>query len=302
MSNVIEVADLRKSYGRHEVVHGIDLHVEQGEVVAFLGPNGSGKTTTIEILEGFGQRDAGEVTVLGHDPATAPRSWRERIGIVLQESQPVPELTVAETLAMQAGYYGDALAVDHVLDLVGLVDSADQRTRRLSGGQQRRLDLAMALIGDPELVFLDEPTTGFDPTARRDAWAMINRLKDAGRTVLLTTHYMDEAEALADRIVMIADGRIVARGTADELSKQLSVTPKVVWRQGADASRPPGDLMADHGSDGAWSIETIDVVGALNRLTAWALADDVELVGLTVERPDLEDVFLHLADERGAET
>ncbi|MEM7275922.1 MAG: ABC transporter ATP-binding protein, partial [Actinomycetota bacterium] len=206
MAAAIEVRDLHKSYGGFQAVRGVDLGVAEGEILAFLGPNGAGKTTTIEILEGYRDRDRGEVAVLGEDPATAPLSWRERIGIVLQESEPVPELTALETLEMHGAYYRNPRPAPEVLEIVGLADSADQRTRKLSGGQKRRLDLALALVGNPELVFLDEPTTGFDPSARRESWGMIEALRQLGSTVLLTTHYMDEAEQLADRIVVIAGG------------------------------------------------------------------------------------------------
>lgn len=296
MTNAIEVRGLTMAYDGHEVVKGIDLEVGRGEIVAFLGPNGSGKTTTIEILEGFRVRTGGEVTVLDQDPATAPRRWYQRIGIVPQESQLTPELTAAELVAMQAGYYRDALAPGEVLSMVGLADDADQRVRKLSGGQQRRVDLALALVGNPELVFLDEPTTGFDPSARRDAWGTIAGLRDGGRTVLLTTHYMEEAEALADRIVMIADGRIVASGTAGRLAADMGSTVSVRWRQSPTSPTPPGELEAVDDGDGAWSITSDDLTADLHRLTGWSLAHDVELVGLSVDRPDLEDVFLSLAD------
>jgi len=190
MTAAIDVTGLVKSYGDFTAVNGLDLHVEEGEILAFLGHNGAGKTTTIEILEGFRDRDAGEVRVLGQDPANAPLSWREEIGIVLQESEPMAELTTLEMLQLQAGYYSNARDPGDVMEVVGLTDSADQRTRKLSGGQRRRLDLAMALVGSPKLVFLDEPTTGFDPSARRESWGMIEALRDFGATVLLTTHYM----------------------------------------------------------------------------------------------------------------
>ena len=208
MPLAISVQDLTMRYDDFTAVDGIDLEVNQGEILAFLGSNGAGKTTTIEILEGFRKRTGGNVEVLGHDPENAPLSWRQHIGIVLQESEPVPELTAGEAVHMQAAYYENPRDPQQTLELVGLADSADHRTRKLSGGQKRRLDLALALVGDPSLVFLDEPTTGFDPSARRESWGMIEALRDLGKTVLLTTHYMDEAEHLADRIVVIGAGKI----------------------------------------------------------------------------------------------
>src|SRR5690242_18368361 len=214
---VITVRGLHKRYGEREAVRGIDLEVRRGEVFAFLGPNGAGKTTTVEILEGFREADGGDVTVLGADPAHAPAGWRDRLGIVLQESAPDPGLTVRESVRLYAGYYRTPLAVEEVLDLVDLTGQADQRATSLSGGQRRRLDVALALVGDPELIFLDEPTTGFDPSARRAAWDVIDGLRSLGKTVFLTTHYMEEAERLADRIAVIADGRIVAEGTPQTL-------------------------------------------------------------------------------------
>ncbi len=299
----IEVEGLVKRYGDRVAVDGIDLHVAEGEIVAFLGPNGAGKTTTIEILEGFRTRDDGEVRVLGADPETAPLAWKERIGIVLQESEPIPELTAREAVAQQAAYYGSPRNVDEVLDIVGLTDSAGQRTRKLSGGQKRRLDLAQALVGDPELVFLDEPTTGFDPSARRESWGMIEALRGLGRTVLLTTHYMDEAERLADRIVVIAGGSIVARGTAADLAAEVNATTRITWRIGADgrAVAPPprlGTVIDDHGMA---AIATDDVTPALHTLTGWALDAGVELTDLQVRRPTLEDVYLLLTDQRELE-
>ena len=301
MSAAIEVRDLVKSYGAHTVVAGIDLTVGRGEIVAFLGPNGAGKTTTIEILEGFRDRDAGSVSVLGSDPATAPLEWRERIGIVLQESEPFVELTALETIAMQAAYYADPLDPMETLEIVGLGDSADQRTRKLSGGQRRRLDLATALVGNPELVFLDEPTTGFDPSARRESWGMIDRLRQLGKTVLLTTHYMDEAEHLADRIVVISAGVIVARGTADELAAQVEATTCISWRPQPDETPPPPQLGFVLDDRGTMSLDTDAVVTTLNELTGWAADAGVGLDELNVARPTLEDVYLRLTDGAGVE-
>src|SRR3954452_18815511 len=214
---VIEVRGLRRAYGPVEAVRGLDLQLARGEVYAFLGPNGAGKTTTVEILEGFGAPTAGHVRVLGADPVHAPAAWRDRIGVMLQESAPDPGLTVRETLELYAGYHTRPRAIGETLALVGLAAEAGRRGADLSGGQQRRLDLALALIGDPELIFLDEPTTGFDPAARRAAWDVLDGLRALGRTVVITTHYMDEAERLADRIGVIVDGRLVAEGTPQTL-------------------------------------------------------------------------------------
>ncbi|MGI9608303.1 MAG: ABC transporter ATP-binding protein [Acidimicrobiales bacterium] len=302
MTAAIDVTDLHMSYGNHHVVKGIDLAVASGEIVAFLGPNGAGKTTTIEILEGFRTRTSGNVSVLGEDPAHASSSWREQIGIVLQESEPVPELTAFESVRMQAGYYRAPRDPAETLDVVGLSDSADTRTRRLSGGQRRRLDLALALVGDPSLVFLDEPTTGFDPSARRESWGMIEALRELGVTVLLTTHYMDEAEHLADRIVVIGAGEIVATGTAEDLAEQVEASTRISWKAGADGASPPPDLDITVDPTGRSIIDTDDVVGDLNLLTGWAMRAGVELRELNVTRPTLEDVYLELTSDPEAAT
>ncbi len=294
MPAAIDVHGLTKSYGDHHAVRGVDLTVEEGEILAFLGPNGAGKTTTIEILEGFRDRTSGEVRVLGEDPETAPLSWRERIGIVLQESEPVPELTAAEAVHMQAGYYTSPRDPAATLELVGLAHSADQRTRKLSGGQKRRLDLALALVGNPSLIFLDEPTTGFDPSARRESWGMIDALRELGSTVLLTTHYMDEAEHLADRIVVIADGLIVAEGTADELAASVDAATRITWAPRPDDPRPPERLGWTSDGSGGALIETNDVLLTLHSLTSWATQMSIDLPKLNVARPSLEDVYLKL--------
>jgi ABC-2 type transport system ATP-binding protein len=305
MATVIEVENLHKSYGDFEAVRGIDLRVERGEVFAFLGPNGAGKTTTVEILEGYRERDAGEVTVLGLDPAHANRAWRERIGIVLQECRMEPVLTVRETLSLYAGYYSSPRDVGETIRLVGLVASADVRAGNLSGGQQRRLDVALALIGDPELLFLDEPTTGFDPSARRQAWDVIASLRDLGKTVFLTTHYMDEAQLLADRVAIIRDGRIVAEGVPDELGGRADAETTI--RFAAPAGFDPGDIPTGagrltvanpNGGTATIEISTGEPVAALNELTGWALERGVDLQGLEVRRPSLEDVYLELTEER----
>jgi ABC-2 type transport system ATP-binding protein len=275
---VISIRGLRMSYGRHEAVRGIDLEVERGEVFAFLGPNGAGKTTTVEILEGYRKRSGGEVDVLGVDPGKATRDWRERIGIVLQDSRLDPYLTVAESLELFAGYYRAPLEVEQVIALVGLEGLDDKRARKLSGGQQRRLDVGLALIGDPELLFLDEPTTGFDPSARRQFWEVIIGLRELGKTVFLTTHYMDEAQRLADRVTIIAAGRIVARGTPADLGDRDSGATTIRYRTGG----------------GEVAVETHEPVKTLYELTGAALAKGEELENLEVTRPSLEDVYLEL--------
>jgi len=279
--SVISVRGLRMSYGELEAVRGIDLEVRRGEVFAFLGPNGAGKTTTVEILEGYRRRSGGEVAVLGEDPQHAGRAWRERIGIVLQSCRLDPYLTVRESLALYAGYYRAPRPIEETIELVGLGGKADERTSRLSGGQQRRLDVGMALIGDPELLFLDEPTTGFDPSARRQAWDVIAGLRDLGKTVFLTTHYMDEAQYLADRVTIVVGGEIVARGTPEDLGDRESRPAKISYRE-----------------DGREvELETTDPVRALNELTGKALAEGRELEGLEVTRPSLEDVYLELTGQ-----
>lgn len=295
----IEVRGLRKSYGDVEAVAGVDLEVAQGEILAFLGPNGAGKTTTIEILEGFRERSAGDVTVLGEDPASASRGWRERIGIVLQESEPDGDLTALETLQLYAAYYDDAGDPTQVLELVGLGEHGDQRADKLSGGQKRRLDLALALIGNPELVFLDEPTTGFDPSARRESWEMIENLRQLGVTVLLTTHYMDEAQHLADRIAVIADGVIVAEGTAAELAEGVRLQTTVGWdeSEAPDVALPQGLDVRRQTLEGGrirLSVETDAVSAVVGAIADRARAVGSDLVSLEVKRPSLEDTFLRL--------
>jgi ABC-2 type transport system ATP-binding protein len=278
---VISIRGLTKSYGDTEAVRGIDLEVQPGEVFAFLGPNGAGKTTTVEILEGYRQRSGGEVSVLGEDPQHAGRAWRERIGIVLQSGRLDPYLTVRESLGLYAGYYRAPRPIEEVIALVGLEGKADDRASRLSGGQQRRLDVGMALIGDPELLFLDEPTTGFDPSARRQAWDVIAGLRDLGKTVFLTTHYMDEAQRLADRVTIIAKGEIVARGTPEDLGDRESQPAKITYRQAGEEV----------------TLETTTPVKALNELTGRALEQGLDLEMLEVTRPTLEDVYLELTEQ-----
>jgi ABC-2 type transport system ATP-binding protein len=295
----IEVRDLRKSYRGVEAVGGVDLTVEQGEVFALLGPNGAGKTTTVEILEGHRDRSGGEVSVLGFDPATGGPDLRRRIGIVLQETGIERFLTVSEVLEEFAGYYPDPLEVDHVLDLVGLTEKRDSRVGRLSGGQQRRLDVGVGVVGNPELLFLDEPTTGFDPSARHGAWEMVRGLTRLGTTVFLTTHYMDEAQNLADRVAIIVGGRIVAEGTPDTLGDRQLRASRVSFVPGSVAL--PEDLSASFALDGNRLVaSTDDATGLLLRLTTWAVGAGVELDGLEVVRPNLEEIYLDLAGRADA--
>jgi ABC-2 type transport system ATP-binding protein len=301
---VITVQGLRKSYGDLEAVRGIDLEVGAGEIFAFLGPNGAGKTTTVEILEGYRPRNDGEVRVLGTDPQKADRAWFQRVGFVLQESRLVPELTPREAVEQYAGYYASPRDVDETVNLVGLTDKANVRTSKLSGGQQRRLDVALALIGDPELLFLDEPTTGFDPSARRQAWDVIGGLRSLGKTVFLTTHYMDEAQALADRVAIISNGRIIATGSPESLVDRGVPQTEIRFRlpQGVAASELPGDLsVAARVDAGLVTLNVADPVPALRELTTWAGRRGVGLPGLTVGSPSLEDVYLELTDNAGAE-
>jgi ABC-2 type transport system ATP-binding protein len=276
----IEVRDLQKRYGEVEAVRGLSFRVERGEVVGLLGPNGAGKTTTVEILEGYRDRSGGEVSVLGHDPANAPLDLRRRVGIVLQSAGFYPRVTVAEAIGHFAGLYPAPRDPDETIGLVGLEGSADVRVNRLSGGQRRRLDLALGLIGDPELVFLDEPTTGFDPAARRTAWDVVRRLRELGKTVLLTTHYLDEAQELSDRVAIVKDGRIVAEGPPRELAGS-SARYRVTYEQNG--------RRAEH--------ETDDPTELLHRLTSEALERGDRLENLHVTRPSLEDVYLELTRE-----
>ncbi|MGI8729454.1 MAG: ABC transporter ATP-binding protein [Solirubrobacteraceae bacterium] len=278
----ILVRDLHKSYADVEAVRGIDLDVARGEVFGLLGPNGAGKTTTVEVLEGYRDRTSGIVSVLGHDPAGRPRALRDRVGIVLQSSGVYRHVTVGEIVTHWAGFYPRPRDVGEVIDLAGLRESVDVRTRKLSGGQARRLDFALALVGDPELIFLDEPTTGFDPAARRTAWETIRALADLGKTVLLTTHYLDEAQALCDRVAIVKDGRVLAVGAPAELGVGESSRYRVSWRD--DAGEPQAR-------------ETDDPTALLHQLTSAALARGVGVDDLSVTRPSLEDVSLELTAE-----
>jgi ABC-2 type transport system ATP-binding protein len=278
--SAISVRGLRKAYRGVEAVRGISFDVGEGEVFGLLGPNGAGKTTTVEILEGYRPRDDGEVTVLGHDPERPGREFRERIGVVLQHSELWPNLTVREVHLAFAGYYARPRDADEVIEIVGLGEKSAARVKTLSGGQKRRLDFGISLIGDPQVVFLDEPTTGFDPAARRTAWEMIRSLRDLGKTIVLTTHYLDEAQNLADRVAVIQRGEIIRTGTPAELIGG-SLTTEIRYRSGGQ------DVV----------IETEAPTLALAELTARAVADGIELEGLEVRRPTLEDVYLDLVDE-----
>ncbi len=281
--SAIWVTDLHKSYGEHEALRGISFHIKEGEVFSLLGPNGAGKTTTVEILEGYRARDSGQVEVLGFDPARAGPAFRERIGVVLQQSQLWANLTVAETHRMFAGYYDQPRDIDEVIRLVGLGEKRDARVKTLSGGQKRRLDLGVAMVGDPDLIFLDEPTTGFDPAARRAAWDMIRSLRSLGKTILLTTHYLDEAEQLADRVAVLREGRIVREGTPLELTGGTHETEVRYRRDGQEVV-----------------LRTTEPTRLLHQLTEEAIAEGRELEGLEVRRPTLEDVYLLLTAEAEA--
>jgi ABC-2 type transport system ATP-binding protein len=278
--SAISVRGLHKSYGDLEAVRGVDFDIHEGEVFGLLGPNGAGKTTTVEILEGYRRRTAGEVTVLGHDPQDPGPEFRQRIGVVLQQSELWPNLTVRETHSVFAGYYAHPRDIDEVIELVGLTEKSGARVKTLSGGQKRRLDLGVALVGDPDLVFLDEPTTGFDPAARRAAWEMIRSLRSLGKTVLLTTHYLDEAEQLADRVAVMREGRIVTLGTPRELtSADLEV--EIRYRRNGE------EVL----------LRTSEPTRVLHELTREALAHGEELERLEVRRPTLEEVYLALVDD-----
>jgi ABC-2 type transport system ATP-binding protein len=280
----VTVADLRKSYNELQALRGVSFEIAQGEIFGLLGPNGAGKTTTVEILEGYRERDGGTVTVLGEDPSTAGLDWRERIGVVLQSSSFYDSLTVAENLALFAGYYSQPRPIGDVVELVGLEEKRDALVRSLSGGQRRRLDLGLALVGDPEIVFLDEPTTGFDPEARRRAWQTIASLRDLGKTILLTTHYLEEAERLSDRVAVLRDGEIVALGPPSELTSTLPATEIRYRRNGQEVV-----------------MQTEDPTRVLHELTSEAIEAGHELEGLEVRRASLEDVYLSLTKEEESE-
>ena len=299
-TSVISVRGLRKSYGGHEVVRGIDIEVRHGEIFAFLGPNGAGKTTTVEIMEGYRSRSSGEVSVLGEDPACADGGWRSRIGLVLQSCTMPAELTVRELVELYAGYYPHPRPSAETIELVGLADKRDARTKQLSGGQLRRLDVALALIGDPELVFLDEPTTGFDPSARHHAWEVIANLRELGKTIFLTTHYMDEAQALADHVAVIVAGEIVAEGTPETLGGRDRELSDISFAlpAGTVPADLPGELasIAQRRDDGRIHLNGLEPARALYALAGWALEHGEQLDSLSVGRPTLEDVYLRLTD------
>jgi len=294
----IEVQDLRKAYGEVRAVDGVTFAVQEGEVVALLGPNGAGKTTAVEILEGYRRADGGTARVLGHDPATGGRGYREQIGVVLQEAGFEDEFSVRELVRLQAGFFPHPRSVGEVIAMVGLEEKADARVKTLSGGQRRRLDLALGIVGDPAVLFLDEPTTGFDPSARRKAWEMVDRLRDLGTTILLTTHYMDEAEHLADRLVVLNRGRVVAEGTPERLAADAGAETVVSFRLPdavAIADLPAvGTRVTLAGSTA--EVHSASPTADLHVLTAWALERGLELAELSLARPELEDIYLELVD------
>jgi ABC-type multidrug transport system ATPase subunit len=300
LAPVIEVRDLRKSYGQLEAVAGVSLEVARGEVFCLLGPNGAGKTSVVEILEGYRTRTGGDALVLGSDPATGARELREQVGIVLQECGVQPDLSVAELLEMYGRYYVHRRSVDELLDLVELADKRDVRANKLSGGQRRRLDLALGLVGDPELVFLDEPTTGFDPAARRQAWSVIRSLCGLGKTVFLTTHFMDEAQFLADRVAIMRAGRIIAAGRPDELGgrdvrpAEIRFSLPAEWSLG-DVPALPSERRDAEGDRVV--VYTRDAVRATQLLTTWAVDHDVDLGHFSVTQPTLEDIYLELTGD-----
>jgi ABC-2 type transport system ATP-binding protein len=300
LAPAIEVRDLRKSYGELEAVAGVSLEVARGEVFCLLGPNGAGKTSVVEILEGYRTRTGGDALVLGIDPATGARELREQVGIVLQECGVQPDLSVAELLEMYGRYYVRRRPVDELLELVELTDKRDVRANKLSGGQRRRLDLALGLVGDPELVFLDEPTTGFDPAARRQAWSVIRSLCGLGKTVFLTTHFMDEAQFLADRVAIMRAGRIIAAGRPDELGGR-DVRPAEIrfslpagWSLG-DVPTLPSERRGAAGDRVV--VYTRDAVRATQLLTTWAVDHDIDLGHFSVTQPTLEDIYLELTGD-----
>ncbi|HXP19075.1 MAG TPA: ABC transporter ATP-binding protein [Streptosporangiaceae bacterium] len=294
----VEVRGLTKSYRDVHAVAGVDLRIERGEIFALLGPNGAGKTTTVEILEGYRSRDAGSVSILGYDPGKQRQQLKSKIGIVLQSTGVDRYLTVAETIAMYASYYPNPRPADEVIEIVGLAAKRDTRVLKLSGGQQRRLDVAIALAGNPELLFLDEPTTGFDPSARREAWEVVKSLAALGKTVLLTTHYMDEAQYLADRVAVISAGRIVAEGPPATIGDRERASTHIRYRlpDGTSGGEPPADLTGPPDPDGYVNLVPDDLTQALHRLTGWAIERGIRLETLQIVRPSLEDVYLALTD------
>jgi ABC-2 type transport system ATP-binding protein len=294
---VIEVHDLIKNYGDVKAVDGVDLSVEAGEIFALLGPNGAGKSTTVEILEGYRSQSSGSVSVLGYDPGRAQRSYKERIGIVLQETAIEEQLTVSEAIDTYGSMYPNRRPTGSLIELVGLEEKQDARIRTLSGGQRRRLELALGIVGDPEIVFLDEPTTGFDPSARRQAWSIVKNLTSLGKTVLLTTHYMDEAQFLADRVAVMTKGKIVAEGPPDTLGGRATAGALISFTSDGQSMEalPASDFsVADNGTV---AVRTTDPTHDLYRITGWAIDHGVDLAGLSVSQPSLEDVYLELTGE-----
>lgn len=290
----IETRDLIKTYEGVEAVAGVDLDVDSGEVFALLGPNGAGKTTTVEILEGHRTRTSGSVSVLGMDPQSGDRAFRERIGIVLQETAIERELNVSEALDIYGRIYPKRRSTGELIELVGLTEKADARIKTLSGGQQRRLELALGLVGDPDLIFLDEPTTGFDPSARRQAWSIVENLASLGKTILLTTHYMDEAQHLADHIAVMRKGIIVAEGTPETLGGRAQSDAVITFSLPPETAASDLPITPASVDDGIVSVETPSPTQALHSLTSWALDEQIELNDISVTRPSLEDVYLEL--------
>jgi len=289
----IEVSGLVKRYDEVDAVRGIDLTVQDGEVFALLGPNGAGKTTTVEILEGHREASAGSVSVLGHDPAKGERTFKDRIGIVLQEGSVEKELTVREAITIHGSAYANRRDTAELIEIVGLQQKGDSRVGTLSGGQKRRLELALGIVGEPDLIFLDEPPTGFDPSARREAWSVIDNLRQLGKTILLTTHYMDEAQNLSDRVAVIADGTIVAQGTPDSIGGRENGATRISFRRPAGLSLPFEARM-----DGETVvIEATEPTAEIYRITSWAVEQGIELHELSVTRPSLEDIYLTLTEE-----
>jgi len=295
--SVIEARGLVKHYGDVKAVENVDLSVAAGEVFALLGPNGAGKSSIVEILEGYRSKTSGSVSVLGFDPAKAEREFRERIGIVLQETAVEPQLTVKEAIDVYGSMYPNRRETGELIELVGLEEKTDARIKTLSGGQRRRLELALGIVGDPEVIFLDEPTTGFDPSARRQAWSIVQNLTSLGKTVLLTTHYMDEAQFLADRVAVIAKGRIVAEGTPDSLGGRDTARTVISFgvQDGSVEGLPSEDFSVTE--NGRVTVRSASPTADLHRITGWAVDRGIELGGLSVTRPTLEDVYLELTGE-----